>query len=400
MRVDRQTGGTVQGRVGHLLEASERRAPHRCPHEFVCTGCVFLAAPAAEEGKHKWQTITSVLDGIGGPTPDPLITPSPSFGYRHLAKQVFARVAGQVVLGSFVQGTHDVVDNVDCPVLVPPLQKLSNLITDEVRSRELPLHADGVDGLRYAVMRHSRAHAKHMLVLVTSQTSMTGLGDLAQAIIEKCDAVACVYAIENRTEGNVLLRGDARHLCGELHLAEEILGFSHRVGPTSFFQQNIVAAERLFGVALEMAGSGVSCVEAFCGVGALTLPLSRVFERVVALESNAEAVELLQDALRRHEIDNVVAKIGDAAALLDEVLRIGRPEVVVADPPRKGLGELFVGRLGASDARRLVLLSCDPQTLARDVPPLRAAGFAIERVVPIDQFPRTAHVETVTLLTR
>jgi 23S rRNA (uracil1939-C5)-methyltransferase len=178
-------------------------------------------------------------------------------------------------------------------------------------------------------------------------------------------------------------------------------GFVHHLGPASFFQINPAAAEEILRWTLELAGGGERCVEGYAGVGALTLPLSDQFAHVTAVESNPSAVEAMRRAVGRYHREAVIdAVCADAEAYLPELLASAAPDAVVVDPPRKGLGEAICSALVACTARRMVFVSCDPRALARDLPVLGEGGWVIERVVPVDQFPRTGHVEAVVGLRR
>ncbi len=425
LRLDRKTKGTLQGRVQKLIEPDLRRIRHDCQHEFHCTGCPLLAAHPDEEAGFKMTRVRAALRDAGLPESDevvqPLVTPVGPFHYRHYAKQVAAVRRGLVVLGSYVAGTHQVVDNSGCPVLVPELV----VLLDEVarRATEMRLSVDYArrdgeeqTGLRYVVARQSRATGEQLLVLVTSNEHVDAERDLVDGLLLDSASVsgpklvgACV--LRNLGDGNVLLDGDIVYRVGAAFLVEELAGCRHQIGPTSFFQINPAAAEVLVQRALEDALGGVLdgaaeegelCLEGFAGVGALTLPLAQRFRKVRAVEASSEAVEHLQRAAAEQGLaDRLEVATGKAEVVMPTWLAEAEPStVVVLDPPRKGLGPRLASALAASRVRRVVLLSCQPSTLAADLPPLRASGFEVIRVTPIDQFPRTGHVETVTLLER
>ncbi|MEZ4270698.1 MAG: hypothetical protein R3C68_04480 [Myxococcota bacterium] len=182
-------------------------------------------------------------------------------------------------------------------------------------------------------------------------------------------------------------------------MEETLVDYTHAVGRVRF-QISPIAADRMFRIAHEMAGTGRLCLEDMRGLRALTLPLSETFTRVIAVEDNAEAVRMLQGhglEIRTLGYEAVHAKAETTlVAMLGEL----RPDAVVLDPPRKGVGPEISQALGASQTPRVVLLSCDPQALATDLRALIEPVFHLRQVVPIDQFPRSAHVESVVLLER
>jgi len=384
--------------VGRVVGDPIGRVATPCRHLFHCTGCPFLAADTSSEDGFKTARIAKAIEGlVGVSTPDAIARPTEPYGYRHFAKQVVGRQGRSVFLGSYVAGTHHLTDNVGCPVLVPPLSNLLDAVATAATERGTWVHDPEAEvlGLRYVIARWGRVSGGALLVLVTSAADSDEITRMGKALFAERDDVASVWTMVNGSPGNALLSGEPVHVAGALTVEDALLGHRHRIGPQSFFQINPEAAEVMFGVVRDMAGSGGRVLEGYAGVGALTLPLTERFDQVVAIESHPEAHALLVAAT---EAKNVEAHHGDVATVLPELLAAGRFDAVVLDPPRRGLGETVVEALARGRPRRVVLLSCDPTTLGRDLPPLLAAGFVASRVAPIDQFPRTAHVETVTLL--
>lgn len=410
LKVDKTTRGTLQGRVGRLLARDPERIAHACRHEFVCTGCPLLAADPEDEAAFKRSRVEDALaaaDRGARETLGELLRPSGVFGYRHYAKRVAVWRRRRVELGSYVAATHEVADNYGCPVLAQDLSRFLDEVARRSSRRGLRVDRRPAEaGLRYVVARLSRATGEILATLVTSAQAAAGERRLADELVAELDAVSGVSVDVDSGQGNVLLGGEPVYRAGADHLTEELAGFRFRVGSRSFFQINPQAAEVLIERAVAAAGEGALCVEGYAGVGALTLPLAGRFDRVLAVESAPAAIaDLVANAAAAGIATEgggrgIEARAGRAEEVLPAWLAAERPSVAVLDPPRKGLGEKLAAALGRSSLSRIVLLSCDPATLGRDLPPLLAAGFGIERVTPIDPFPRTGHVETVSLLTR
>lgn len=381
VRADRESSRTIQGRVESWRIEGET-IDHACQHVGTCTGCPLLRAPEDLESKFKLDVLRGWIDPAWHTAIRPVKRPSELFGYRHYAKLVATMKEGRLMLGSYVSGTHEVADNRDCPVLVPALSKAMEDTRDRLDG--IALHRPG---LRYVVARISRSSGRIMLVLVTS-----GEVDGLQERMAGCEH--SVYAQVNRSDGNVILSGSLVHLLGPRYIEDEMLGFTHRIGPTSFFQINPVSAETMFRHAVEAAGTGARCVEGYCGVGVLTLPLLERFGQMSANELNEEAVAILRDRAPRE----LTVKAGRAEDVLVHMLR-PEADAVVLDPPRRGLGFEVASAVKDNGAERVVLLSCNPRSLMNDLPVL-TERYAIESITPFDQFPRTAHVETVTVLSR
>jgi 23S rRNA (uracil1939-C5)-methyltransferase len=392
VRVDRETRGTLQGRVRRWQVRDPRRIQHSCAHELACTGCPLLAVAAEEEQEFKLERVRAAAEqgGAARERVAPVLRPSGLFGYRHYAKQVFA--AGPV-LGSYVAGTHEVANNAGCPVLAPALANLLEAVAGAAAGA--PLHGAGRAGLRYALARQSALHGEQLLVLVTSGDPAVAR-DIASCLLDQRPRLVAAAVVSHRGQDNVLLGGDVVARLGVPVIEEELLGFRHRIGPNSFFQINPIAASSLFATAVAGAGEGEVCVDAYAGVGALTLPLTRRFARVVAIECAGEAAA----SLAEREVGNLEVHAARVEEALPAVLASARPSTVVLDPPRRGVGDRVAEMVCDSSARRAVLLTCGLGALARDLEAFAAGGFEVDAITPVDQFPRTGHVECVSVLQR
>jgi 23S rRNA (uracil1939-C5)-methyltransferase len=399
-RVDVPTRGALQGRVLKVLRPSQDRVAHPCSHEFHCTGCPLLSYRPEAEARFKTGLVRRALTGVsavGGDPIRPMLTAKTPFGYRHFGKQHFTRSGGRVVLGSFVQGTHRVADNRGCPVLAPALARVFDRLADLVHASGTAMHVAGADrGLRHAVARLSRATGRVQLVLATSEPAGAEAEKFLKTAASALPDVESAFVLVQEGEGNVLLEGEVRSVFGPPRLEERLLGRTYAVGPRSFFQVNPWGAETIFSTAVDLAGKGELALELYSGVGALTLPLAAAFRRVVAAEASDEATLCARENAERNDVRNVEFVAGRADETAARILERETPDVVVADPPRKGLGEELAGKLARSAARAIILLSCDPQALGRDAAALIAGGRRLAVVQPVDQFPRTAHVETVS----
>jgi tRNA/tmRNA/rRNA uracil-C5-methylase (TrmA/RlmC/RlmD family) len=401
LRPDRASRGTIQGRVARLLRRDPGRVPHACRHEFHCTGCPLLAAPLAAEDAFKAARVEAGLPpglrglGIGRP-----LRPVGPFGYRCFAKQTFSvrRPGRQVILGSYVHGTRRVVDNSGCPVLVPALAGALDLLARAAEGH--PVHGRDGPGLRHVLARWSRAEGRIAAALASSDPGPAFLVRLAEDWMAACPDVKGVLLVHAPAEGDGnLRRGEPIGEVGEPRLRERLLGHDHELDPRAFFQVNPWAAEELFRLACEGAGRGAWAVEGYAGVGALTRLLLERFERVLAVESDpvAGAALLAQAQALGGPLE---ARIARVESVLLELQGGPRPDALVLDPPRGGLGAPTAGLVAALGARRIILLSCDPLRLGQDLAPIFAAGYAVQGLHLVDLLPRTAHVETATLLVR
>lgn len=324
----------------------------------------------------------------------PLRRIGPLFAYRHYAKQRFFRRGAQVHLGAYVAATHDVTSTAGCPVLAGPLNAALDSLRDAARGARVD---DGKStGLAHALVRLSRARATRLWVVVT-----TGDIDAASALVASvCEEGDSGWVVRG-TGGNVLLDGELHHVAGERAIVESIAGIDHFVGPQSFFQINPFTAEAMVEQVNDWVGENRRVVEGYAGVGLFALPLAQRSRRVWATDRSEEAVVAMLDTARREDVDSTLSgDYGEADPVLVAGLSSERPEVVVVDPPRRGLGASVCEAIVASTASRVISLACEPKSLLRDLPVLLAGGFELREVVPVDQFSRTGHVEAMLLLER
>ncbi len=428
VRVDKKTGGTLQGRVGTLFE-SKIRQPHPCAHEFRCTGCHWLAMPVFEERRLKQNRIRAALcldpdfpmewHGPHADTPagkDSVPKEEFCFFYRYYVKQVFGLARGRAFLGAYVAGTHEIVDNADCPILAPPLPDLMSEIVALVDEHTLPIHRGDTVGLRYVMARLSSTTGEMLLTLVSSDTPehmRSGLVRVAEELRSRVPQLSGVFGLSNNSGGDVLLHGTPELLAGAPHITDTLLAYEHTLGPDSFFQVNPDAAVHIgravvtaatAPLEIEAAGDEMrtACVDAYCGVGAWTFPLSEKFSLVYAVDNAAMSVEALRSTATRYGRENIEVLLGDAADMVAPLLCDAerKVRVLVLDPPRKGVSAEFMEAIGHSALKRVVYVSCSTQSLARDFLKLQEHGFNVDKVSGIDQFSRTPHVETVVSFLR
>ncbi len=401
VRVDSQTRGTFGGRVRRVVDPSPHRTTSPCKHEFWCTGCAWIGATGDYEAEMKRGRVVDMATAIGVPVEviGALRRPSPTLGYRHYAKSEFGSRQGALILGSFVSGTHWVVDNDGCPVLVDELSKTTSAVLRSAIAIGATRDRPETRGLRHVLARRSRATGETLIVVASGRDDASDARAVVQQVTALDPSVTSAWTLAQTKASNTLLDGDLVHVSGKTTITDSLLGIPVQIGPRSFFQANPACAEAMFEVALQLAGVGNRVWDLYSGVGVLAMALATNFAHVSAVESVPEAAALIgaNAASARVNVVGLSAKVEDYAAWAPLA---GSPDVIVADPPRKGLGLLGVSACTESSAQRLVLLSCDLTAWQRDVGELLRRGFLVTAVEPFDAFPKTAHVETVTCFER
>jgi 23S rRNA (uracil1939-C5)-methyltransferase len=317
---------------------------------------------------------------------------------------------GRPELGLHERGAFDRIFEIETCLLPSPLTvEIAHLTRRFARERGWsayhPRRHTGV--VRFLTVRHLPATDQCAVHLVAAAEEIPGLEDWARAVAAVSPAVRTVTLMLNRSRANVAAGESERVLLGEGVIVERLLGLEFEASGSVFLQTNSRQAEALYARALAAAAlEGRECVlDLYCGTGTLTLVLARAAGEAVGVESVPEAVGRARSNAARNRIANARFECGEARAVLREWARgeragAPRPEVVVVDPPRAGLHARVVARVAELQPRRIVYVSCNPATLARDLRDFLARGYALDSVAPFDLFPHTPHIECVARLTR
>ena len=388
------------GRVEEILEESPARRAPDCPHFPACGGCALRHISYAEELDAKRQWVEDALRRVGGVETEVGILGADAVdGYRN--KAIFpVSPAGQA--GFYRARSHDVIPAVDCRLQTPQANAVAQAVEAYLREEGVPAYDErsGQGLLRHIYIRTSQA-GRTLVCLAVNGASLPREAALAERIRRACPQVIGVVLNTNTRDTNVVLGDAYRTIWGEDTLTDTLCGLSVRLSVPSFYQVNRAQAERLYQKAVEFAGlTGCETVlELYCGAGTITMVMARHAARVIGAEIVPEAVENAQANARANGVENVSFLTGDAGAVAAKFAAEHlQPDVVVVDPPRKGLEDGVATSIAAMGPERVVYVSCNPGTLARDVKRFRGEGYSLVRAAAVDMFPRTVHVETVVML--
>ena len=391
------------GRIKTLAQPSPRRVEPDCPYYGVCGGCQFRHMAYAEELEAKRQRVEDALRRIGGAGIAVPVIHGADNTLRYRNKVQFPVAGGAI--GYYQGRTHRVVDIADC-LLQPELDTACRAAVKGWMGRfGVPAYDEraGTGLVRHLFLR-TNARGEALCCLVANGKSLPREAELVDALRAAAPGLAGVVLSVNERRTNVILGNAYRTLWGRDWLEEELCGHRFRLSVPSFFQVNREQTEVLYRRVLDFAAltGGETVVELYCGIGAISLTLAERAGQVVGVEVVPQAVEDARGNARRNGLaDRTRFECGDAADLAAKLEAEGvRPGAVVVDPPRKGLSAEVVDTVARMAPGRVVYVSCDPATLARDVKRFGALGYAPARAEAVDLFPRTAHVETVCLLTR
>ena len=384
-------------------EPSPLRRKPDCAAYPRCGGCTARHMSYAASLDAKRQHVLDCFERIGHlqvAVPPVLGMENPR-DYRNKTALPAGGSASDPQLGFYAPRSHRLVPAADCPNAMRPTREIARAVLDWMREfRVAPYDEESGRGvLRHVVIRVSRER-KAMVTLVARKE----IPD-AGALWEKLSPLgaASLYYNENKKQTNVIFGERFRLLYGQETLADTLCGLRFEISPASFFQINPVQTEVLYRTALESASlreTDTLC-DVYCGAGTISLMMARHCARVTGIEIVPSAVLNARENALRNGIPNASFYEGKAEELLPRMVREGlRPDVIVVDPPRKGLELPVVEAVSEAGPDRLVYVSCNPATQARDAALLHERGYEIRRVQPVDMFPYTSHVETVCLLTR
>ena len=398
-------GRYVEATIAGLPVPSPARRTAPCPIQAECGGCPLMPVDEATQSEAKRRFVTDALDRIGRTTGigvEPIVSTPPWLGYRNKVELTFGSSdEGKRILGFHRAGRPaELLDVAACRIADPrlaPLLEAARAFFLDGAGRAEPALTPKPERLRL-VLRASHSGDERLVALSGPEGPFPSLPAFAQFARQVDPGLVGVVRILAATGR----RGGARvqTVAGRGWIADEILGTSFRVPAATFLQVHPAAAEVLARHVVEVAGSPREVLELYGGVGGFGLALARNGARVTIVEADAQAVACGRDAAEGAGISRARFVREDVARYLTGAGAQAAPDLVIADPPRAGLGRAVAEALGAIGPRRIVIVSCDPATMARDVAALVRAGYAIDRIVPFDLFPQTAHVETVVQLSR
>lgn len=404
VRIEKAQKTWAAGKLVEILQKSPHRVNRECAVAKLCGGCDFWHMDYAEEARLKAHRVKQALNRIGGESLEnvPILSAPTCYGYRNKAQYPVSSEKGRVYAGFFKAGTHSVVENKRCLILPEEADRVKKIVIDYVNHFRLSAYdeATGKGLLRHIYIRRGAVSGEILVCLVVNGKDIPH----KDFLIEKLQAVpgfATLVLSHNTKPGNRILGDRFTTLYGPGYIEDTLCGLTFRLSAQSFYQVNHHQAQRLYEAAIQAAEITKAdlVLDLYCGVGTITLAMAKAAGKVIGVEVVEQAVLDARENAKRNGIENAEFFCGDAgkAALKLEAEGI-RPDVVVVDPPRKGLNADTIEALHKMQPRRIVYVSCDPATLARDVALLKEKGYGVKSAQAADLFPRCSHVESIVCL--
>lgn len=399
-------------RVEEIIAPSSKRVDDNCPVAAACGGCAFRAIGYEYEKELKENSVRQsfIKQGMRDVKIAPLTHAARLSHYRNKGQYPVRKVNGEIVIGFFAAKSHRVLSCIDCDLqserFAPIIEEIrAFLIENEVSIYD---EESGKGLVRHIYLRVGEKTGEVMLCLVLNGEKLTKEGDFVSRITKKFPMVKSLYVNKNTKDTNVVLGDSYRLLYGNEYIEDVLCGVRLRITPASFYQVNRDAAEMLYEKAAELAdfSGGELLLDLYCGIGSIGLSMANRVKKLIGIEVVPSAVECAKENAKLNGFDNASFYCGDAAdaeKLLDSAKAAEGefiPDVVVLDPPRKGCAEELLAYISRLGVEKIVYISCNSETLARDAKFLTENGYKMSEVYPFDLFSRTGHCECVTRFTK
>ncbi|WP_427911014.1 23S rRNA (uracil(1939)-C(5))-methyltransferase RlmD [Pediococcus parvulus] len=392
------------------VQAWKSKSPDRVElkdKEYTQTGIAplqHLAYPAQLEFKqHQIQELFYKvhLDDI---EVSPTIGMEKPYGYRNKAQIPVRSVNGQLTTGFYRRNSHDLVPIEDFYIQDPEIDKAILVVRDILRKyHTTPYNETNHTGVIKTIMVR-RGHYSHemMIVLITRAKKIPMNFEIVEEIRKQLPEVKSIIQNVNPAQTNVLMGKEEKILWGSSVIHDTLLGLKFAISADSFYQVNPVQTDKLYDLAIQKAGltGKETVIDAYCGIGTISLAVAKHAKKVYGVEVVEKAIQDTKINAKLNDIHNVKFSVGKAEEKMADWQHDGlQPDVIVVDPPRKGLAPEFITAAAEMAPKRIVYVSCNPSTLVRDVQTFMDNGYHVSQpVVPLDQFPQTPHVESVTVL--
>ena len=397
----------ARGRIRKILQESPARVSPRCEIYDECGGCQLQHLSYEEQLHAKRAQVVDALTHIGKLPQIPVnatLRADDPWNYRNKMQFPIGLHKGRLVVGCFAQGSHRIINTENCHIQRSANNDLANAVREIVEKLHIPVYNEDTHKgiLRHIVGRVGRGNDL-MAVIVTATKQLPRAKDFVRMLRERLPNLVSVHQNIQTYRNNVIMGRDTELLWGRPTILDALGRLNFHISPRSFFQVNTRQAERLYEQALAYADlhGTETVIDAYCGTGTITLFLAQKARKVYGIEIVQPAILDARKNARDNHVKNAEFIVGDATAVMPALYKQGiRPDVVVVDPPRAGCTEIVLRTFANMKPRRIVYVSCNPATLARDLAILKDLGYITQEVQPVDLFPQTSHVECLSKLVR
>ena len=394
------------GKAMKIIKPSKSRIEPECEAFKSCGGCSFAHIKYEEELKAKELKVIDAFKRIGGISPEfsPIIPSPETTRYRNKAQYPVRRENGILNIGFYAKKSHRVIDGGDCLLQPVEFTEIIEIFRKWINDNNITVYSENTNLglLRHIYLRKAFATGEIMVCVVINGKTLP----FYEILLEELKSISgfkTLVLIANRKNTNVVLGDECISLYGDGYITDILCGVKVKISPLSFYQVNRNGAERLYNKAAEYAGltGEEDILDLYCGTGTIGLSMAQKVKSLIGVEIIPEAIDDAKINAELNNIKNARFICGDASLAAEKLKDEGiTPQVIILDPPRKGCAEELLKTVARINPQKIVYVSCDPATLARDCARLLELGYSVNEVTPVDMFPRTSHVESVALLTQ
>ena len=386
------------------METKNNKNITTCPYAKKCGGCQYQGMDYAAQLKKKQKEMNKLLKDIG--KPEPIIGMKDPLHYRNKVHAVFGRTRkGEIVSGTYEAGTHKIVNIDECMIEDEISQSIIRTIRGLLRSFKIRTYDEdtGYGLLRHVLVRRGFTTGQVMVVLVLSSPILPSKNNFVKALRKEHPEITTVVLNVNDKKTSMVLGERDVVLYGKGYIEDILCGCTFRISPQSFYQVNPVQTERLYQTAMDYAEltGKERVIDAYCGIGTIGMVAAKKVREVIGVELNRNAVKDARINAKLNQIKNIAFYEGDAGRFMVSMAEEGeKADVVFMDPPRSGSDEAFLSSVIRLAPKRIVYVSCGPDTLARDLKYLARNGYQVRKMQPVDMFGFTEHCEMVVQLVK
>ena len=392
------------GKAAKIIKPSKSRIEPDCDAFKSCGGCSFGHIKYEDELKYKAQKVEDAFKRIGGLSPEfkPILASPETKRYRNKAQYPVRRENGILNIGFYAKKSHRVIDGGDCLLQPTDFTDIIEIFRKWINNNNITVYSEALNKglIRHIYLRKAFATGEIMVCVVINGSTIPNSDELIEAL-KAIDGFKTLVININREATNVVLGNTCNAIYGDGYITDILCGVKIKLSPLSFYQVNRSGAELLYKKAAEYASPtpDQTILDLYCGTGTIGLSIAGSVKALVGVEIIPEAIEDAKVNAKLNGIENASFICGDASLAAEKLKADGiKPDVVILDPPRKGCAEDLLKTVAEINPPKIVYVSCDPATLARDCARLLDLGYVVQEVTPVDMFPRTSHVESVALL--
>lgn len=394
----------MTAKVSSIQDKSKDRVVPKCTHFFNCGGCQLQHMAYEAQAKLKEKIVSQLMGEYG--KINKIITMDEPYDYRNkIHSTVSYGKKGEIISGIYEEYTHRVIPIDRCIIQDPRADAIIGSIRELMKSFKMkPFDEDTGQGfLRHILVKTGFASEQIMVVLVVSTTIFPSKNNFIKALLKKHPEITTIVMNVNNRKTSVVLGNTEKILYGKGTIEDTLCGQVFQISPKSFYQINPIQTKKLYTKAIDMSklDQNEVVLDAYCGIGTIALILSSKVKKVIGVELNKDALKDAIKNAKRNNIKNTHFYQGDAGEFMVGMANSKqRIDTVFMDPPRSGSDEKFLSSIVKLGPKKVVYISCNPVTQARDLKYLTKHGYKVEEIQPVDMFPHTYHVESVVLITR